>query len=57
MDFHQALVAEDSDAGDGVHALRVQEAGELGYVTNVDMLPAGQRVIKAYQTLRKSGMV
>ena len=36
MRDHQALVAEDGDAGDGVHVLLVQETDELGHVVDVD---------------------
>ena len=46
MRHHQALVAEDGDAGDGVHVLLVQEADELGYVVDVDLVLAEQRVLE-----------
>ncbi len=40
MIHDQALVAEDSDAGDGMHILLVQEMDELGNVVNVDVVLA-----------------
>ncbi len=46
MLLHQALVAEDGDAGDGVHVLRAQEVDELRHVVNVDLMFAQQRVLK-----------
>ena len=42
----QALVAEDGDAGDGVHVLLVQEVDELRHVVDVDLVLAEQRVLE-----------
>ena len=46
MRDHQALVAEDGDAGDGVHVLLVEEADELRYVVDVDLVLSEQRVLE-----------
>src|SRR6266851_6069207 len=46
MLLDQALVAEDGDAGDGVHVLRVQEVDELRDIVNVDLVLAQQRVLE-----------
>src|SRR5450631_149222 len=46
MSGDQMLVAEDGDASDGVHVLRVQEPSELGQVGNVVALSAGERVVE-----------
>src|SRR5580698_1199218 len=43
---HHAFVAEDGDAGDGVHVLRVQEVNELGQIVNVNLVLAEQRVLE-----------
>src|ERR1022692_943091 len=43
---HHALVAEDGDAGDGVHVLRVQEVYKLRQVVNVDLMLAQQRMLE-----------
>src|ERR1700752_2882571 len=45
MIYDQALVAENGDAGDGVHVLLVQETDELGNIVNVDVVLAEQRMI------------
>lgn len=45
LDYH-ALVAEDGDAGDGVHVLGMQEVNELGQVVNVDLVLAEQRMLE-----------
>src|SRR5580693_8327722 len=45
LDYH-ALVAEDGDAGDGVHVFGVQEVHELGQVVNVDLMLAEQRMFE-----------
>ena len=42
----QMFVAEDGDAGDGVHVFGMQEVNELGQVGNVVALSAGQRVVE-----------
>ena len=46
MLLDQALVAEDGDAGDGVHVLLVQEVHELRHVMDVDLVLAEQRVLE-----------
>ena len=46
MLHHQALVAEDGNARDGMHVLLVQEVDELRDVVNVDLVPAEQRVLE-----------
>ncbi len=46
MRDHQALVAEDGDAGDGVHVLLVQEAHKFRDVVDVDFVLAEQRVLE-----------
>src|SRR5579864_5559574 len=46
MLLDQALVAENGDAGDGVHVLLMQEANELGHVVDVDVVLAEQRVFE-----------
>ena len=43
---HQALVAEDGDAGDGVHVLLMEEVDELRHVMDVDVVLAEQRVLE-----------
>src|SRR5271169_1105025 len=43
---HHALVAEDGDAGDGVHVLGMQEAHELRQIVNVDLVLAKQRMFE-----------
>src|SRR5580700_5107014 len=43
---HQALVAEDGDAGNGVHVFGMQEVDELRQVVNVDLMLAEQRVLE-----------
>ena len=43
---YQALVAEDGDAGDGVHVLGVQEVDELRQVVDVDLVLAEQRMLE-----------
>src|SRR5580693_5806458 len=45
LDYH-ALVAEDGDAGDGVHVFGVQEVDELGQVVDVDLVLAEQRMLE-----------
>ena len=44
---HQSLVAEDGDARDRVHVLRVQEMDELGQVVNVHRMLAQQRMLES----------
>ena len=46
MGDDQALVAEDGDAGDGVHVFGVQKVHELGQVVNVDLMLAEQRMFE-----------
>src|SRR6266853_4170807 len=46
MLLDQALVAEDGDAGNGVHVLLVHEADELGDVVNVDLMLAQKRMLE-----------
>src|SRR5580698_6342772 len=46
MVHDQALVAEDGDAGDGVHVLLVDEVDELRDIMNVDLVLAEQRVLE-----------
>src|SRR6266446_5049068 len=46
MLLDQALVAEDGDAGDGVHVLLVQEAYKFRDVVDVDLMLAEQRVLE-----------
>ena len=43
MGFHQALVAEDGDAGDGVHVLRMQEVDELRQVMECSAVVAPEQ--------------
>src|SRR5271169_36081 len=45
LDYH-ALVAEDGDAGDGVHVFGVQEVHELRQIVNVDLMLAEQRMFE-----------
>ena len=45
LDDH-ALVAEDGDAGDGVHVFGVQEVDELRQVVNIDLMLAEQRMLE-----------
>ncbi len=45
LDDH-ALVAEDGDAGDGVHVFGVQEVDELWQVVNVNLMLAEQRMLE-----------
>src|SRR6267143_236788 len=42
----QALVAEDGDAGNGVHVLLMDEVDELRDVVNVDLMLAEQRMLE-----------
>ena len=42
MTGDEVLVAEDSDAGDGVHVLRMEEVDELGQIGDVVALTGGQ---------------
>src|ERR1700678_1781217 len=44
MRDHQVLVAEDGDAGDGVHVLGVQEVDELRQVVNINLMLAEQGI-------------
>src|SRR5260370_1956139 len=46
MLLDQALVAEDGDAGNGVHGLLVHEADELRDVVNVDLMLAQERMLE-----------
>src|SRR5260370_33546953 len=46
MLLDQALVAEDGDAGNGVHVLLVHEADELRDVVNVDLMLAQERMLE-----------
>ena len=46
MIHDQALVAEDGDAGDGVHVLLVQEMHELRHVVDVNLVLAEQRMLE-----------
>src|SRR6266851_1370190 len=46
MLLDQALVAEDGDAGNGVHVLLVHEADELRDVVNVDLMRAQKRMLE-----------
>src|ERR1700680_830429 len=46
MLLDQALVAEDGDAGNGVHVLLVHEVDELRDVVNVDLMLAQQRMLE-----------
>src|SRR5882757_1718855 len=46
MGGYEVLVAEDSDPGNGVHVLRMQETGELGQVVDVVLLSTSERVVK-----------
>src|ERR1700693_1460748 len=43
---YQALVAEDGDAGDGVHVFGVQKVNELGQVVDIDLVLAEQRMLE-----------
>src|SRR5271167_4137484 len=45
LDYH-ALVAEDGDAGDGVHVFGVQEVDELGQIVDIDLMFAEQRMLE-----------
>src|ERR1700737_3106151 len=46
MLLHQALVAEDCDAGDGMHVLRMQEVDQLRDIVDVDLMLAQQQVLE-----------
>src|ERR1700683_5300231 len=46
MLYYHALVAEDGDAGYGVHVFGMQEVDELGQVVNVDLVFAEQRMLE-----------
>src|SRR5208283_2651944 len=43
---YKALVAENGNAGDGVHVFGVQEADELGQVVDVNLMLAQQRMLE-----------
>src|SRR5580704_12336267 len=43
---HHALVAENGDAGDGVHVFGVQEVDELRQVVNVNLVLAEERMLE-----------
>src|SRR5882672_1707420 len=47
LDDH-ALVAEDGDAGDRVHVLRVREVDELRQIVDIDLMLAEQRMVEGY---------
>src|SRR5215469_17020038 len=46
MGLHQSLIAEDRDTGDRMHALRMQKVCKFRHIADVDMLPAGQRMVE-----------
>jgi hypothetical protein len=46
MFYHQALVAKDSDPGNGVHVLLVQKMDQFGDVVDVNLVAAEQRVLE-----------
>src|SRR5579863_4063435 len=46
MRNYQALVTKHGNAGNRMHALRMQKMGELGQVMNRNMVPARQRMIE-----------
>ncbi len=46
MSGDQVLIAEDGDAGDGVHVLGMEKANELRQVGNVVALTSSKRVIE-----------
>ena len=46
MGFHQPLVAEDGDAGDGVHVLGMQEVDELRQIMECAVVAAQQRMVE-----------
>ena len=46
MRHDQSLVAEDGDSGDGMHALRMQEANVFRQIMEIGMMAAQQRMIK-----------
>jgi hypothetical protein len=46
MLHHHALVAEDGDAGNGVHILGVQEVNELRQIVDIHLVLAEQRMLE-----------
>src|SRR5215472_8853582 len=46
MRYHQALVAKNSDTGDGVHVHAMQEVHELGHIVHVNLVLTEQWVIE-----------
>src|SRR5690349_12916817 len=46
MSLDQRFVPEDSNAGDGVHVLLVQEVHELGDIVDVNLVLAEKRVFE-----------
>jgi len=54
---YHALVAEDGDAGDGVHVFGVQEVHELRQVVNIDLMLAEQGCSKGMLTLPSESLI
>ena len=46
MRNYQPLVTENGNSGNGVHALRVQEANVLGHIVDVGLVRPQQRVLE-----------